>query len=249
MIANRMGSSFPKSPSWTLAATILGSAMAFIDGSAVNVALPVLQTSLGANVSETQWIVDAYLLVLSSLMLAGGALGDRFGRVRIFALGIALFAAASVWCGAAPSAAQLIAARAVQGLGAALLVPGSLAIITAAFPRERRGRAIGTWSAMTALAVIAGPLLGGWLVQTISWRAVFFINVPFAAVTLLIAWRCVPRFEPELHGAIDWLGSGLITLFLGCITFALIEGPGRGWRDALVIGAAILGVAGFAIFL
>jgi len=249
MIANRMGTSFPKSPRWVLAATILGSAMAFIDGSAVNVALPVLQTSLGADVSATQWIVDAYLLVLSSLMLAGGALGDRFGRVRIFALGVALFAGASIWCGAAPNAAQLIAARAVQGVGAALLVPGSLAIITAAFPRARRGRAIGTWSAMTALAVIAGPLLGGWLVQSFSWRAVFFINVPIAAATLLIVWRAVPRFPPALSGAIDWAGTALITLSLGAVTFALIEGPGRGWRDAVVIGAAVLGVAAFVVFL
>lgn len=249
MIANRMGASFPKSPRWTLAATILGSAMAFIDGSAVNVALPVLQTSLGASVSATQWIVDAYLLVLSSLMLAGGGLGDRIGRGRVFAAGVALFAAASVWCGAAPNAAQLIAARAAQGLGAALLVPGSLAIITAAFPREERGRAIGTWSAMTALAVIAGPLLGGWLVQAISWRAVFYINVPLAAATLVIVWWKMPRLAADLKGPIDWLGTALITLALGAITFSLIEGPGRGWRDALVVGAGIGGVVAFGAFI
>jgi EmrB/QacA subfamily drug resistance transporter len=232
-----------------LAATILGSAMAFIDGSAVNVALPVLQTSLGTGVSEAQWVVDAYLLVLSSLMLAGGALGDRFGRVRIFAIGVVLFAAASIWCGAAPNAAHLIAARALQGAGAALLVPGSLAIITAAFPRERRGRAIGTWSAMTSLAVIAGPLLGGWLVETLSWRAVFYINVPIAAATLALVWLRVPRFEPELTGAIDWIGTALITVSLGAITFALIEGPGRGWSDATVVAAATIGVAAFASFI
>jgi EmrB/QacA subfamily drug resistance transporter len=223
--------------------------MAFIDGSAVNVALPVLQTSLGADVSQTQWIVDAYLLVLSSLMLAGGALGDRFGRARVFAIGVALFAGASIWCGAAPSAAQLIAARALQGVGAALLVPGSLAIITAAFPRARRGRAIGTWSAMTALAVIAGPLLGGWLVQTISWRAVFYINVPLAAATLVIVWRKLPRFPPTLSNAIDWRGTALITLSLGAITFALIEGPGRGWGNAVVIAAATIGIVAFIVFI
>jgi len=250
MIANDDGSAFPAERGrWVLLATILGSAMAFIDGSAVNVALPVLQTSLGTGVSEAQWVIDAYLLVLSSLMLAGGALGDRFGRVRIFALGIALFAAASIWCGAAPNVAHLIAARALQGAGAAMLVPGSLAIITAAFPRERRGRAIGTWSAMTSLAVIAGPLLGGWLVQALSWRAVFYINVPIAAATLFVVWRNVPRFKPELSGAIDWIGTALITTSLGAITFALIEGPGRGWRDAVVVGAAIAGVAAFVIFL
>ena len=223
--------------------------MAFIDGSAVNVALPVLQTSLHAEVSQTQWIVDAYLLVLSSLMLAGGALGDHFGRVRIYALGVTFFAAASVWCGAAPNAVQLIAARATQGIGAALLIPGSLAIITAAFPRQQRGRAIGTWSAMTALAVIAGPLLGGWLVQAISWRAVFFINVPIAAATLVIVWLRVPRFAPEVRGAIDWLGTALITIALGAITFALIEGPGRGWRDAIVVVAEAIAVVAFVAFL
>jgi EmrB/QacA subfamily drug resistance transporter len=250
MIANKDGSDIPAGRGrWILFATILGSAMAFIDGSAVNVALPVLQTSLGADVSQTQWIVDAYLLVLSSLMLAGGALGDRFGRARVFAIGVALFAGASIWCGAAPSAAHLIAARALQGVGAALLIPGSLAIITAAFPRESRGRAIGTWSAMTALAVIAGPLLGGWLVQTISWRAVFYINVPLAAATLLIVWRKLPRFAPTLSNAIDWRGTALITLSLGAVTYALIEGPGRGWGNAVVIAAAAIGVVAFAVFI
>jgi EmrB/QacA subfamily drug resistance transporter len=250
MIAKEHGSHIPAGRGrWILLATILGSALAFIDGSAVNVALPVLQTSLGADVSQTQWVVDAYLLVLSSLMLAGGALGDRFGRVRVFALGVALFAAASIWCGAAPNIAQLIAARTVQGVGAALLVPGSLAIITAAFPRAQRGRAIGTWSAMTALAVIAGPLLGGWLVQTISWRAVFYINVPIAAATLLVIWWRVPRFPQALTGVIDWRGTALITVSLGAITFALIEGPGRGWRNAIVLGAAALGVVAFVVFI
>ncbi|HEV2721779.1 MAG TPA: MFS transporter [Thermoanaerobaculia bacterium] len=249
MIANHDGADIPAGRGrWVLLATILGSAMAFIDGSAVNVALPVLQTSLGANVSESQWVIDAYLLVLSSLMLAGGALGDRFGRVRIFAIGVAFFAAASAWCGAAPNAAQLIAARALQGIGAALLVPGSLAIITAAFPRAQRGRAIGTWSAMTALAIIAGPLLGGWLVQAVSWRAVFYINVPIAAATLFAVWLRVPRFPPTLKGAIDWLGTALITLSLGAITFALIEGPGRGWRDAVVIAAEAVAVVAFVVF-
>jgi EmrB/QacA subfamily drug resistance transporter len=197
--------------------------MAFIDGTVINIALPVLQKSLGADVSQAQWIVDAYLLVLSSLMLAGGALGDRLGRVRIYAIGVAMFAAGSFWCGAAPSATQLIVARAAQGLGAALLVPGSLAIITGCFPPETRGRAIGTWSAMTSLAIILGPLLGGWLVQAISWRAVFYINVPIAVVTLLIVWRKVPRVEKQAGGAIDWIGTLLITLSLGATTYSLIE--------------------------
>jgi len=197
--------------------------MAFIDSTVINVALPVLQRSLHADVRQAQWVVDAYLLVLSSLMLAGGAWGDRVGRVRVFAIGVALFGIASGWCGAAGSMTSLIAARAVQGIGAALLVPGSLAIITGAFPPAERGRAIGTWSAVTPLAIIAGPLLGGWMVQAISWRAVFYINLPLAAATLLIVWLKVPRLEKTVSGPIDWGGTALITTALGASTFALIE--------------------------
>jgi EmrB/QacA subfamily drug resistance transporter len=234
---------------WILAATILGSAMAFIDSSVVNVALPVMQKSLGADVSQTQWIVDIYLLILSSLMLAGGSLGDRLGRVRIYAAGVAVFAGGSLWCGMAASAAQLIAARGLQGLGAALLVPGSLAIITASFPPESRGRAIGTWSAMTSLAVIAGPLFGGWLVQSVSWRAVFYINIPLAALTLLIVWRKLPRLDPTDSGPIDWTGTALITLALGAATYSLIEAPGRGWRDPTVAGAAIVAAIALILFI
>jgi EmrB/QacA subfamily drug resistance transporter len=219
---------------WILAATILGSTMAFIDSTVINVALPVLQKSLGADVRQAQWIVDAYLLVLSSLMLAGGALGDRIGRVKVFGAGVALFGAASAWCGFSNDATMLIAARAVQGIGAALLVPGSLAIITAAFPPERRGKAIGTWSSMTSLAIIAGPLLGGWLVEAVSWRAVFYINVPIAAITLLVVWFKVPHLKPTVTGAIDWGGTALITLALGAATFALIETQWIGGAIALV---------------
>lgn len=225
---------------WVLAATILGSAMAFIDSTVVNVALPVLQQSLGAGVSQSKWIVDAYLLVLSSLMLAGGSLGDRLGRVRVFAAGVILFAGASLWCGVAANAAHLIAARALQGAGAAMLIPGSLAILTAAFPADQRGRAIGTWSAMTSLAIIAGPLLGGWLVQVWSWRAVFFINLPIAAITLLIVWLKVPRIAPEVTGAIDWSGTALITIALGAMTFALIEKKWLGAAIALVAFVAFI---------
>lgn len=223
--------------------------MAFIDSTVVNVALPVLQKDLGASVSGTQWIVDSYLLVLSSLLLAGGSLGDRLGRQRVFAAGIALFAAASLWCAIAPDVRQLVAARALQGAGAALLVPGSLALIAATFPSEERGRAIGTWSAMTALAVIAGPVLGGALVQAISWRAVFFINLPIAAVTLLIVWLRLPADHAVEKGSIDWAGTALITLSLGGVTFALIEVPARGWRDPAVLGAAVGGVAAFIAFI
>jgi EmrB/QacA subfamily drug resistance transporter len=234
---------------WVLAATILGSSMAFIDTTVVNVALPVVQDDLHGSVSDAQWIVDAYLLVLSALILAGGSLGDRLGRVRVFGAGVVLFALASLWCGAAGSATQLIAARALQGAGAALLVPGSLSIITATFPREERGRAIGTWSALTSLAIIAGPLLGGVLVQTISWRAVFLINVPIAAAVLLIVWKRVPMDHGERQGAVDWLGTLLVTLGLGGVVFAFIEAPARGWSSIPVAAAVIGGVLALAAFI
>ena len=214
--------------------------MAFIDGSVVSIALPVMQRSLSATVTDAQWIVDAYLLVLASLLLAGGALGDHLGRMRVFAVGVAIFAAASIWCGVSPDARHLIAARTLQGIGGACLVPGSLAIIAAAFPSGERGRAIGTWSALTSLAMIAGPLLGGWLVQTISWRAIFFINIPFAAVTLMIvwhtrssaAWAAAPDPRP-----IDWAGTLLITIALAGLTYALIEWPVRRSIAAFQIAA------------
>ena len=222
--------------------------MAFIDGTVVNIAIPVLQRSLGATVTDTQWIVDAYLIVLSSLLLAGGALGDQLGRRRVFMTGIALFAVASIACGAAPSPAILIIARAVQGLGAALLVPGSLAIIAATYPVEERGRAIGTWSALTSLANVAGPLLGGWLVQSFTWRAAFYINVPIAIVTLAITWRAMPPDKPgggEVK--VDWWGSLLVTIALGSLAFAMIEAPSRG-VFGVVGAAAIAGVIALIVF-
>jgi EmrB/QacA subfamily drug resistance transporter len=233
---------------WVLAATILGSSMAFIDTTVVNVALPVMQRELGTSVADAQWIIDAYLLVLSALILAGGSLGDRLGRVRMFSIGIVLFAAASIWCGFAPSPMQLIMARAVQGAGAALLVPGSLAIITATFPKAERGRAIGTWSSLTSLAIIAGPLLGGTLVQTISWRAVFLINAPIALVVLWIIWRHMRGNDEARSGGIDWLGTFLVTLGLGGVTFAFIEAPARGWSDPYVWVAMVTGILALIAF-
>jgi EmrB/QacA subfamily drug resistance transporter len=233
---------------WTLAATILGSCMAFIDGTVVNIAIPVLQRSLGVTVTDAQWIVDAYLLVLASLLLAGGALGDQLGRRRMFMAGVALFAVASVACGAAGGARTLIAARVIQGLGAAMLVPGSLAIIAATYPVEERGRAIGTWSALTALANVAGPVLGGWLIETLSWRAAFYINVPIAAATLLIAWRAMPpdaANREKVH--VDWWGSLVVTIALGSIAFALIEVPSRG-IGGVVLGAGAIGIIALVAF-
>ena len=228
--------------------------MAFIDGSVINIALPVLQKSLSATVTDSQWVVDAYLLVLASLLLAGGALGDHFGRMRMFAAGIVVFAGASVWCGVAPDVRHLIAARTVQGIGGALLVPGSLAIIAATFPPNKEGRAIGTWSAMTSLATIAGPPLGGWLVQAVSWRAIFFINIPIAAVTLLIVWRT--RSSAALEAAsdprpIDWTGTVLITIALAALTYALIEAPvaHRDRFGTLVVAAFAISAIAFVAFI
>src|SRR5438309_3481035 len=178
---------------WILAATSLGSSMAFIDGTVVNVALPALQKSLKATVLDVQWVVESYALFLAALLLAGGSLGDRFGRRRVFCSGVALFALGSIGCGLAHSVSQLIVARAIQGVAGALLVPGSLAIISASFDESRRGQAIGTWSGFTAITAGVGPVMGGWLIEHASWRAVFFINLPLALIVLLISLLHVPE--------------------------------------------------------
>src|SRR5213083_1899726 len=190
---------------WILAATILSSSMAFIDSTVVNVALPALQTNLNATVVDVQWVIEAYSLLLAAFLLVGGSLGDHYGRRRVFLIGVALFAVASTWCGLAPDIHQLIVARAAQGLGAALLVPGSLAIISSSFPENERGRAIGTWSGFSAITTAVGPVIGGWLIEHISWRAVFFINIPLALLVILISlWRVPESADPESHG-LDWL--------------------------------------------
>jgi MFS family permease len=190
---------------WILAATMLGSSMAFIDGSVVNVALPAIQSDLNLSVQGAQWVVNGYMLMLGALILVGGSAGDRFGRRRVFALGVAIFTVASVACGLAPNIAALIAARAAQGVGGALLVPGSLAIISAAFPADERGKAIGTWAGFSALTTAAGPILGGWLVDALSWRAIFFINVPIALLTLGLAfWHLPESRDATDDGTADW---------------------------------------------
>ena len=209
---------------WVLAATILGSSLAFIDGTVVNVALPALQSALNATLADVQWVVEAYALTLAALLLTGGSLGDLRGRRKIFAAGVSLFAAASAWCGISQTIGELITARALQGVGAALLVPGSLSLISASFPAAERGRAIGTWSGFTAITAALGPVLGGWLVQHLSWRWVFFINLPLALVVLAITiWR-VPETR-ALHAAdrLDWPGVVLTTAGLGTLVFGLIE--------------------------
>jgi len=232
-----------------LAATVLGSSMAFIDGSVVNVALPGIQADLQAGMGAMQWVVNAYLLLLGALVLLGGALGDRAGRVRVFMAGVAVFTAASVGCALAPSAAVLVAARAVQGLGAALLVPSSLAIIGAAFNEAERGAAIGTWSAAGALTTAFGPVLGGWLVDAVSWRAIFLLNVPVAIAALWLAFGLVESRDADAaHNGLDWAGSGLAVTGLGLLAYGLIEAPARGLGSLPVLGAIGAGLALLAGF-
>lgn len=238
-----------RSRPWVLAATILGSSMAFIDGSVVNVALPAIQASLAAPVSEAQWIVNSYMLLLGALILIGGAAGDRFGRRRIFIIGVLVFTAASAACGLAPDAPALIAARASQGAGAALLVPTSLAIISAAFPEKERGRAIGTWAGASALTTALGPVLGGWLTDTLSWRAIFFINVPLAALTLGFTLWHMPESRNRDAKGVDWLGGVLAVAGLGCFTYGLTLASEAGWIHVRVIAALLVGVAVLAAFL
>jgi EmrB/QacA subfamily drug resistance transporter len=235
----------PSTGFWVLAATILGSSMAFIDGTVVNVALPVLQTDLDATVSELQWIVESYALFLAALLLLGGSLGDRFGRRLVFGIGVATFAAASIGCGLVSSARGLIIARAVQGVGAALLVPGSLAIISASFSESQRGRAIGTWSGFTAITAALGPVLGGWLVESYSWRWVFYINVPIAVVVLTILfWRVRETRDEDSPSSLDWMGASLATLGLGALVFGLIESANPSFGSwAVETGLALGGVA------
>jgi EmrB/QacA subfamily drug resistance transporter len=224
---------------WVLAATILGSSLAFIDSTVVNVALPALQSALDATLAEIQWVVESYALTLAALLLTGGSLGDLRGRRTVFAAGVFIFAAASAWCGLAHTIGELIAARAVQGVGAALLVPGSLSLISASFPKSRRGQAIGTWSGFTAITAALGPVLGGWLVQHLSWRWIFFINLPLALVVLAITiWRVPETRAAHAPAQLDWPGVVLTTAGLGAVVFALIESvPAAGVAGiALLIG-------------
>jgi EmrB/QacA subfamily drug resistance transporter len=223
--------------------------MAFIDGTVVNVALPSLQQSLQATAIGVQWVVEAYSLFLSALLLVGGSLGDQYGRRRIFLIGVSVFALASAWCGLAPNVSQLIIGRAVQGAGAALLVPGSLAIISASFPEERRGKAIGTWSGFSAITTAIGPVLGGWLVEHVSWRAVFYLNLPIAIAIVLISLFHVPESrDNERTGRIDIPGAALATIGLGGIVYGLIESSAAGfsaWRVPLSIGLGLLALTAF----
>jgi EmrB/QacA subfamily drug resistance transporter len=236
-----------------LAATILGSSMAFIDGTVVNVALPALQSGLHASLADVQWVVDSYMLVLAALLLMGGSLGDIYGRRKVYAIGVAIFAAASACCGLAPNVRALIGARSIQGLGAALLIPGSLALITAVFPPARRGRAIGTWSGATAITTAIGPVIGGWLIEHASWRWVFFLNLPLAAAVLLLCVKVPESWGGESSRDVDWIGALLTTIGLGAVTYALIEWP-NGWpnrnpaMDHRIAAAGCIGILALAAF-
>jgi EmrB/QacA subfamily drug resistance transporter len=215
--------------------------MAFIDGTVVNVALPALQSALHATLAEVQWVVEAYALFLAALLLIGGSLGDLYGRRKIFTAGVVLFSVASAWCGLSPNIGQLIVARALQGIGGALLVPGSLALISANFPEKERGRAIGTWSGFTSITAAIGPVLGGWFIEHGSWRWVFFINLPLALVVVLLALWKVPESEAGTQGQqFDWLGGLLAALGFGGIVFALIESaPVAGAAGAIALIALL----------
>jgi EmrB/QacA subfamily drug resistance transporter len=230
-----------KARPWILAATIFGSSMAFIDSTVVNVALPTLQASFRATVVDVQWVVESYGLFLGALILVGGSLGDLFGRRLMFLAGVAIFAFASAGCGVASNIHQLIIARSIQGVGAALLVPGSLAIISTSFDEKSRGRAIGTWSGFTAITTAIGPVLGGWLVERASWRWVFFINLPLAAAVITISvWR-IPESRRAIRSRVDWLGAFLATVGLGGLVNGFIESVNLGWRNPQVFGSLIVG--------
>jgi len=251
MSAERAGRiAFDSGPGrWVLAIAVLGSGIAFLDGTVVNVALPAIGKDLNASTSQLQWMLNGYLLTLASLILLGGSLGDRIGRRRIFVIGTAWFTLASALCALAPSAEVLIGARLLQGIGGALLTPGSLAMIDASFRSADRARAIGAWSGLTGVGAALGPLLGGYLVDAVSWRAVFLINLPLGLFVCVAAPRHVPETrDPMAHGRLDLLGAGLAAVGLAGTTYALIEAPDRGVSGA-VVAAAVVGVLALAVFL
>ena len=234
---------------WVLAVTILASTISYIDESVVNIALPTIEADLQAPAAIVQWLVNAYMLSLTALVLVGGAAGDQLGRRRIFVIGITLFAAASLWCGLAPDVAHIILARLVQGVGAALLIPCALALIGATFEESERGRAIGTWAAFAAVSTACGPLLGGWIVDHASWRWIFLINPLLALPTIAIALRHVPESrDPRAAPGLDWVGALLALFGLGGLVYGLIEAPVRGFADARVLVALAAGAALLAAF-
>jgi EmrB/QacA subfamily drug resistance transporter len=234
---------------WVIAAAVLGSGVAFLDGTVVNAALPAISRDLDANLGDLQWVLTGYLLTLGSLLVLGGSLGDRYGRRRIFVIGLTAFAATSLLCAIAPDTGTLIAARCAQGIAAALLVPNSLAMVSASFSVRDRGRAIGAWSGLGGIATALGPFLGGYLIDSVSWRWVFVINLPLSAAAIAIAMRHVPESRDEHAGAhLDIVGSVLLTIGLAGVVYGLIEGPGGDWTVATV-AIGVVGVAALVAFL
>jgi EmrB/QacA subfamily drug resistance transporter len=234
---------------WVLAATILGSSLVFIDGSVVSLALPVIQREMGATALQMQWVIEAYTLVLGALMLLCGALGDRYGRKRIFIAGVAVFAVGSLLCGMAPSTHLLIAARVLQGLGGTMLAPASLAILGACFTGGARGKAIGTWSGLTTVAATSGPVLGGIVIDHLGWRWAFFVNLPIAAAVIAISLMHVPESrDDDATGSLDTLGSLLITLGLGLVVYAFVTSGSSGW-NAATIATLVFGIFTLVAFL
>ncbi len=234
---------------WIIVVTALGSGMVFLDGTVVNVALPRMQTDLGIPLSGLQWIIDAYVLFLAALLLVGGSLGDVYGRRRGFVAGLLVFTVSSAACGFAPNGTGLIAARAAQGIGGALLVPGSLAMIKATILPEDSGKAIGLWAGLSGVTTALGPLLGGYLVTAVSWRLIFFINIPLAVITLLAAIAHVPEtHDPNASKHLDWMGAAATVVGLGGLTFGLIQGPEIGWTNALVLLSLVVGAIALLLF-
>ena len=233
---------------WVILATVLGSGMAFLDGTVVNVALPAIADDLGAGLSGLQWTLDAYLVTLAALLLLGGSLGDLYGRRRVYLAGLVGFTAASLMCGLAPGTGALVAARALQGAGAALLVPGSLAILSASFRPEDRSRAIGAWSGLAGVATAIGPFVGGWFIDSVSWRLVFLLNLPLAVVASVVVLRHVPESRgPAAGSRPDVPGAAAASLGLGAVAYALIEG-GAGFGPPEV-AAAVVGIGALVGFL
>jgi EmrB/QacA subfamily drug resistance transporter len=244
----RGGPCAEKSGAWILAATILGSSMAFIDGTVVNVALPALQSDLHATVVDVQWVVESYGLFLSALILVGGALGDSLGRRAMFLLGVIGFAAASAGCGFSSTIKGLLVWRSVQGIAAAFLVPGSLAIISSSFDEKSRAKAIGTWAGFTTITTAFGPVLGGWLIDHASWHWIFFLNIPLAALVLVISLWHVPESRSSDPRSVDWLGALIVTLGLAAVVYGFLQSAVLGWSYPRVIGSLVFGVGLMALF-
>jgi EmrB/QacA subfamily drug resistance transporter len=235
---------------WVLAITVLGSGIAALDATVVNIALPTIGRDFHTGIAALQWVMNGYVLTLAAFLLIGGSLGDRFGRRKVYLIGAVWFAVASAACGFAPSVVFLIITRVLQGAGAALLTPGSLAILEASFRPADRARAIGAWSGLGGVAVAAGPLVGGYLISAASWRWIFFINVPIAAVVVVLGARHVPESrDRSAAGKIDYAGAAAVVVFLTGITFAFIEAPALGWSSPAVLTMTVLGVAGLGAFL